>query len=100
MARRGWINETMMLLYIVLLASLVVGAFALTVLMARRRFSELVTGEVAKLFSDAGKPLGPDQMVGRWDSLPDPVRRYLKYAIRKGAPVVRTVRLKHNGVFR
>jgi len=86
--------------YIVMLAFLVFAALALTGLMGRRRISALVTREVATLFSDAGEALGADQLAAVWDSLPEPVRRYLRYAIPKGAPAVRTVRLKHNGVFR
>jgi hypothetical protein len=92
--------KAMMLLYIVLLALLVFAVFVLTGLMSRRRFSALVTSEVATLFSDGGEALGPDQLAAHWDTLPEPIRRYLRYAIPKGAPAIRTVRLKHNGVFR
>src|SRR5438093_5508714 len=41
-----------------------------------------------------------DQVRVRWDALPEPVRRYLRYAILAGAPAIRTARLKHDGLLR
>jgi hypothetical protein len=69
-------------------------------LVGRHRFRGRVTADVATLFSNAGVSIGSDQLNARWDALPEPVRRYLRYAIREGAPDIRTARLKHDGLFR
>ena len=69
-------------------------------LVGRHRFRGRVTADVATLFSNAGVNIGSDQLNARWDALPEPVRRYLRYAIREGAPAIRTARLKHDGLFR
>ena len=44
--------------------------------------------------------VGRIQLNARWDTLPPPVRRYLRYAIREGAPSIKTARLEHTGTFR
>ncbi len=64
------------------------------------RKTERVSSDVAELWSSATRAVGPQQLSDRWDSLPEPVRRYLRYAIPNGAPAIRTVRLKHGGFFR
>jgi hypothetical protein len=69
-------------------------------LVGRHRFRGRVTADVTTLFSNAGVSIGSDQLNARWDALPEPVRRYLRYAIREGAPDIRTARLKHDGLFR
>lgn len=76
------------------------GACALAIVAGRRRFRTLVTADVRTLFSNAAASLGPDQLRARWDALPEPVRRYLSYAIPEGAPAIRTARLEHDGFFR
>jgi len=38
--------------------------------------------------------------VARLDSLPPPVRRYLRFAVPANAPPIRTVHLRHDGFFR
>lgn len=40
------------------------------------------------------------ELAASWDKLPEPVRRYLRYAISTEAPTIRTARLKHDGFFR
>jgi uncharacterized protein DUF6544 len=52
-----------------------------------------------ELFSHATS-VGPDQLRTRLNTLPEPVRRYLRYAICEGAPAIRTARLGHGGTFR
>jgi hypothetical protein len=44
--------------------------------------------------------VGPNQLRARFNTLPEPVRRYLRYAIREDAPAIRTARLEHRGKFR
>jgi hypothetical protein len=83
-----------------LLAFLGCAAFALTVVVGRRRFRALVTKEVTGLFAERAPGIGPEQLAARRDSLPQAVRQYLRYAIPEGRPVVRAVRLKHEGFFR
>ena len=68
--------------------------------MGRRRFRALVADDIARLFSASTAAVGPDQMTARWDSLPDPVRRYLRFAVPQNVPSIRTVRLRHDGFFR
>jgi len=55
---------------------------------------------VNTLFSSAPASVGRDQLNLRWDCLPQPVRRYLRYAVPAGAPAIRTARLKHDGFLR
>jgi hypothetical protein len=78
----------------------VLGARAWVVLIGRRRFRARVSADVSTLFSGAGVGVGPDQLNARWDSLPEPVRRYLRHAVPTGALAIRTLRLKHDGFFR
>jgi hypothetical protein len=58
--------------------------------------------EAAELLSGAASRLGPAQLAERWDSLPDPVRRYLRIAIPNPttAPEIGAVHLTHGGKFR
>ncbi|OFW34075.1 MAG: hypothetical protein A3J28_15890 [Acidobacteria bacterium RIFCSPLOWO2_12_FULL_60_22] len=67
---------------------------------SRRRFQSRVAAEVSALFADITASVGPEQLRIRWDGLPEPVRRYLRYAIPTGALPIRTVRLKHDGFLR
>ena len=87
-------------LCIVAFACLLFGVAALVALVGRQRFRGRVTADVTTLLSDAGASVGSDQLNLRWDALPEPVRRYLRYAIREGAPATRTARLRHDGLFR
>jgi hypothetical protein len=57
---------------------------------------ECLTG----LFSSASGFVGPDELRARRNALPEPVRRYLQYAIGDGAQAIRTVRMQHGGHFR
>ncbi len=69
-------------------------------LVGRHRFRGRVTADLTTLFSNAGVSIGSEQLHARWGALPEPVRRYLRYAIRDGASGIRTARLKHDGLFR
>jgi hypothetical protein len=59
-----------------------------------------VARDVTTLLSTTMSSVGPQQLAARRDSLPEPVRRYLRFAIEDGAPATRTVRLEHGGTFR
>jgi hypothetical protein len=87
-------------LYVVAFVCLLCGGTAMVALVGRRRFRGRVTADVTTLFSNVGISIGSDQLTARWDELPEPVRRYLRYAIREGASDIRTARLKHDGLFR
>jgi len=78
----------------------VLGVAALSILVGRLRFRSRVTVEIRTLFSKASASVGPVQLKARWDALPEPVRRYLRCAIIKDAPAIRTARMKHGGWFR
>ena len=81
-------------------AGLLLGAAASVPFIERYRFGAAVSADIARLFANADRGVGPDQLHARWDGLPGPIRRYLRYAIREGAPATRTARLKHAGTFR
>ena len=55
---------------------------------------------LTELFAAASGVVGEDELGVRRDSLPEPVRRYLHYAIAEGAQPIRTVRMQHGGHFR
>jgi hypothetical protein len=69
-------------------------------LAGRYLFRRRVARDVTTLLSTTMSSVGPQQLAARRDSLPEPVRRYLRFAIEDGAPAIRTVRLEHRGAFR
>jgi hypothetical protein len=82
------------------IAGLALAVILLAGTICRQRLSSRVCVEVNTLFSGAPKSIGREQMVARYDDLPEPVRRYLHYAISAQAPAIQTTRLKHDGFFR
>jgi hypothetical protein len=72
----------------------------LALLAGRHLFQRRVARDVTTLLSTTMSSVGPQQLAARWDSLPEPVRRYMRFAITDGAPATRTVRLEHEGTFR
>jgi len=44
--------------------------------------------------------VGPEQLQARWSTLPEPVRRYLWFAVADRAPSIASARLEHDGFFR
>ena len=82
-----------------LIAALLLSLVAV-VLGGRRRFRALVNRGMAELRADPGPAIGAEQLAARIDSLPEPVRRHLRFALPPGAQVPRIVRLKHAGHFR
>jgi hypothetical protein len=75
-------------------------AIVLTPLAGRYLLRKRVARDVTTLLSTTMSSVGPQQLASRLDSLPEPVRRYLRFAIVDGAPPTRTVRLEHGGSFR
>lgn len=75
-------------------------AIVLAPLAGRYLFRKRVARDVTTLLSTTMSSVGPQQLAARWDSLPEPVRRYLRFAIEDGAPATRTVRLEHRGTYR
>lgn len=73
---------------------------ALVTLVGRARFRAQVSGEVRTLFSGTLPRVSAEQLRARVDALPEPVRRYLHYAIDSNAPAIATARLRHGGRFR
>jgi hypothetical protein len=74
-------------------------AIILAPLTGRYLFRRRVAREVTTLLSTTMSSVGPQQLAARRDSLPEPVRRYLRFAVEDGAPATRTVRLEHGGTF-
>jgi hypothetical protein len=66
----------------------------------RRRFHAAVMADVEQLLAHAEKGVGGDALASRRDALPEPIQRYLRYAISPAAPAIRTMRLEHDGLFR
>jgi hypothetical protein len=88
----------MMTVALIMLVS--VAAIWLTAAVASQRFQSRISEEVAKLFSSATACVGPDQLAARRSTLPEPVLRYLAFAVSDRAPAIRTMRLTHGGFFR
>lgn len=76
------------------------GAVLISGFMARRRFHGLIMTDVNELLAHAGSGIDPRQFAVRCEGLPEPVRRYVRFAVGQDAPVVRTARLRHGGRFR
>lgn len=70
-----------------MIAAIVVGlAFGTVVVAAlagQRRFRERVKADVHDLLLEATVDAGPDPLRARWETLPEPVRRYLRFAVRR-----------------
>lgn len=61
----------------------------------RYLFRKRVARDVTTLLTTAISSVGPQQLAAQWDSLPEPVRRYLRFVIDDDAPATHTVRLEH-----
>lgn len=79
-----------------LLIVIVAGAVLETCLIMRRR---IFRSRAKFILAGAGRQqdFGDTKLL---ESLPEPVRRYLKRALPEGLPIVRTARLRHDGFFR
>jgi hypothetical protein len=77
-----------------------VAALAIAVFVGCRRFRARVAADVSALLSSSAPAVGPNELAAREAALPEPVRRYLRYAVTAGAPAIRTVHLRHDGFFR
>jgi hypothetical protein len=84
-----------------LVASPLVAIAALAPMAAKRRFGARVDREATSLIEQpAAIQVGPAERRARSAALPDPVRRYLRYAIGDDAPAIRSAHLTHGGTFR
>ena len=68
--------------------------------LARRRFHGRIAREVRRLLSHAGKGVGPERFAALREQLPQPVRRYLQFALAGDSTTLRTMLLRHVGWFR
>jgi hypothetical protein len=84
----------------VAIAGLALGVVVLVALAGRWHFQASIGDDVERLFGGAAAAVGPEDLRRRRDDLPEPIQRYLGYAIGEGARAVRTVRLRHDGEFR
>src|SRR6185436_19203282 len=82
------------------LASIVCLVVAITVIANHQYFRAMVAKDVEALLSDPLPSLGPEELAARRNSLPEPIQRYLRYAIAEDARAIRTAHLKHGGFFR
>jgi len=85
---------------LLLAVAAIIVALLVVVFVSQRRFRVQVDGEVRALFADDTSSVGPAELAARWDSLPEPVKRHLRYCIPAGAPAIRSARLRHGGAFR
>jgi hypothetical protein len=81
-------------------AFVLIAAVIAMVSVGRQHFRALVTSDVRTLLASATAPVGPDEFRRRWDTLPEPVRRYLRFAISPETPAIRTARMTHDGSMR
>jgi hypothetical protein len=75
-------------------------ASAVAVSVKHRQFRALAAREARTVLSEALVSLGSDQLNARFDTLPAPVQRHLRYAVGANAPAIRVARLRHDGTFR
>ncbi len=88
-------------LILLVLFGLAIGvALGVAVKTGARKFRERVARDIAQLFADAGPAVGPEDLHARRAALPEPIQRYLGFAISEAAPALCTVRLKHGGFLR
>jgi hypothetical protein len=83
-----------------IIAVLLIGTLAVVVVTGRYAFERLVDREVAGLSERAAAAPASPLPANRGASLPDPVRRYLAYALHDGSMPVIFVRIHQTGVFR
>lgn len=79
---------------------IIIATAVVVVFIGRRGFTRLVDRDVAALFATATTSIGREQLDRRLPQLPEPVQRYLRFAISEAALPLRTARLKHGGTFR
>ena len=77
-----------------------IAILAISLVVGKNRFRSRVAEEVATLLSTPGPAVGPEQLAAKEAALPEPVRRYMRYAIPAGTPAIRTVHVSHAGYFR
>ena len=75
-------------------------ALALAAATGHRRFRTRIAADVSALLSAPAPAVAPEEIAAQEASLPEPVRRYLRYAVTAAAPAIRTVHLRHEGFFR
>jgi Family of unknown function (DUF6544) len=66
----------------------------------RSKFESIMRGDVNRLFAEMVKGEPAIVTEAMLENLPEPVKRYLRYAGVVGKPIPRTVRLKQHGRFR
>src|SRR5688572_18475005 len=76
------------------------GMCSVAVVVGWWQFRRLVRNDTTALLAGDTPLVGAEQMRQQWDRLPEPVRRYLRYAITDSAPDIRTAYLTHDGSFR
>ena len=89
-----------MFLTIPLILLVILGVVWVSGFMARRRFQALIMADVNELFAHDGSGIDPQQFAVRCEDLPEPVRRYVRFAVGQDAPKIRTAQLRHGGLFR
>jgi hypothetical protein len=90
----------MILTVVVLIAVALIAALWIMGLAGRRRFHAQISKDVGDLLACAGSGVGPEEFASRRRDLPQPVQRYLQYALGENATAIHTVRLRHGGLFR
>ena len=95
-----------MITFLLQLARLLVAGVAVTggLSLLDRYFSGLWVGDllhsVRRVKQHATHPCGQKVCFDRLDELPAPVARYLRFALREGGPIIRSVRLGQRGELR
>lgn len=77
-----------------------VGVLRIAGVVGRRRFHARIARDVRRLLNKAGKGVGPEHYSALREQLPQPVRRYLEFALAGNSTTLRTMLLRHEGWFR
>ncbi|MCZ2459700.1 MAG: hypothetical protein LC128_08725 [Chitinophagales bacterium] len=84
-----------MLIILIIIGSVIVLFFA-----GRTYNAVQFSHEVKTLFSQSGQVSGKKFSYTQIQSLPDPVQRYFRFALKEGSPYISYARLRHGGQFK
>lgn len=90
----------MMFLTIVISLLVILGVMRVSAFIGQRRFHALIITEVDELFAHSASGIDLRQIAVTPESLPEPVQRYVRYAILQNTSAARIARLRHGGLFR
>ena len=88
------------MMIVVSLVVTIAAALWIVGLVGQRRFRAETRKSVRELLASAGRGISSEQFVARREALPEPLQRYLRYAVGQKISTTCTARLRHGGFFR